>query len=120
MAQVRRTGPVWSRPYTHVRTLLLLLRELAALASLVMLLPSPQAWAALASEMPSVLVKFLNALGIEEPSAAGSAGVILVPVREGVEVLTCGSQVCEAEVQTQGLYICWTYICNIAEAIDLT
>ncbi|GIL80079.1 hypothetical protein Vretifemale_9273, partial [Volvox reticuliferus] len=51
-----------------------------------------QAWCRLAADMPTVLVKFLNAVGIEEPTDAVGSSAVMVPVREGIHLITCGSQ----------------------------
>ncbi|EFJ41649.1 hypothetical protein VOLCADRAFT_98340 [Volvox carteri f. nagariensis] len=55
-------------------------------------LAAMKAWSRLAADMPSVLVKFLNAVGIEEPTDAVGSSAVMVPVREGTHLITCGSQ----------------------------
>ncbi|GIL54587.1 hypothetical protein Vafri_10330, partial [Volvox africanus] len=55
-------------------------------------LGSMKAWGRLAADMPTVLVKFLNAVGIEEPTDAVGSSAVMVPVREGIHLITCGSQ----------------------------
>ncbi|GLC70328.1 hypothetical protein PLESTF_000960100 [Pleodorina starrii] len=52
-------------------------------------LAAMKAWSGLAAHTPAVLVKFLNAVGIEEPT---DAEVMTVPVREGIHLITHGSQ----------------------------
>ncbi|GLC42960.1 hypothetical protein PLESTB_000282600 [Pleodorina starrii] len=60
-------------------------------------LAAMKAWSRLAADMPAVLVKFLNAVGIEEPTDAVGSSAVMVPVREGVHLITCGSQKFEVD-----------------------
>ncbi|EFJ41626.1 hypothetical protein VOLCADRAFT_98374 [Volvox carteri f. nagariensis] len=51
-----------------------------------------KAWSRLAADMPSVLVKFLQALGFEELTDAVGSSTVMVSVQEGTHLITCGSQ----------------------------